>query len=486
MMKFTIFKRLTFGYIAIMLLVIFLGVYVTVKLNQLTLLTRSIATVDSSIINQIEHILDTMYSQESFGKKYLISGDKDFYKQFIDIKEYLRKDLEALEPFLEGTENEMIYADALKQYDRYHSLFENEYKFIEKGQEYAKDRYRVKKENIIDQINQGLVKIVRATRLASYKKIYGANQISSHVLKVTAITAVLTVIIGILISFFNTKSINRSVLLLQDRTRKIAKGKFAKIQDITSPPEIKDLADSFNIMCERLKEIDELKEDFISRVSHELRTPLTAIREATSMLLDGVFANEPEKRHELLTVLHEECERLIHLVNRILDLSCMEAKMMGYHFKECNIIPVIQKSVLNIAPIAQRKHINLELKPPKNVPFVKIDKERIGQVMENLLGNALKFTDSGGEVIVNCGCRKGKGSGRIEISVSDNGCGIVEENLKNIFDKFVRIESGEKPVRGTGLGLSIAKHVVTAHGGIIWAQSKPGEGSVFSFSLPVS
>jgi two-component system sensor histidine kinase GlrK len=204
------------------------------------------------------------------------------------------------------------------------------------------------------------------------------------------------------------------------------------------------------------------------------------------MLLDGVFANEHEKRHELLTVLHEECERLIHSVNRILDLSCMEARMMGYHFKECNIIPVIQKSVLNIAPIAQRKSINLELKPPQEIPLVKIDKERIGQVMENLLGNALKFTHNGGEVIVVCGCREGNGRGSVEISVSDNGCGIVEENLENIFDKFVRIESGEKTIRGTGLGLSIAKHVVTAHGGMIWAQSKPGEGSTFSFTLPVS
>lgn len=485
-MKFTIFKRLTFGYIAIMMLVIFLGIYVTFKLNQLNLLTRSIATVDSSIINQIEHIVDAMYSQESFGKKYLISGDEDFYKQFIDIKEYLREDMETLRPFLEGTENETIYFKTLKLYDRYHTLFENERKFIEKDQEYSSDRYRVKKENIIDQVNQGLAKIVKMTRLASYKKIYDANQISSHVLKVAAITAVLTVVIGILISFFNTKSINRSVLLLQERTKNVAKGKFVKIQGITSPPEIKDLADSFNIMCERLKEIDELKEDFISRISHELRTPLTAIKEATSMLLDGVFEKKPEKRHELLTVLHEECERLIRLVNRILDLSCMEAKMMGYHFKECDIIPTIQKSVLNIAPIAQRKHINLELKPPQEVPFVKIDKERIGQVMENLLGNALKFTQSGGTVIVNCGCRKGGGNGRIEISVSDSGCGIAEENLKNIFDKFVRIESGEKTIRGTGLGLSIAKHVVTAHGGIIWAQSKPGKGSVFSFSLPVS
>ncbi|GJQ58510.1 MAG: HAMP domain-containing protein [Candidatus Scalindua sp. AMX11] len=485
-MKFTIFKRLTFGYIAIMLLVIFLGIYVTFKLNQLNLLTRSIASVDGSIINRIEHMLDTMYSQVSFGKKYLISKDKDFYKQFVEMEGYFKADMEALEPFLSGTDNESMYSETTKLYDRYISQFKNEHKFIETGQEYPADQYGTDKETIIDQMNQKLVKINKIARLATYNKIYEANKISSRVLKVVAITAVLTVIIGVLISFFNTKIINRSVLLLKDRTKEIAKGKFAKIEDITSPPEIKELADSFNLMCERLKEIDELKEDFVSHISHELRTPLTAIREATSMLLDGVFADEQEKRHELLTVLHEECERLIHLVNSILDLSCMEAKMVGYHMKECNIFPVIQKSVLHIAPIARRKHINLELKPPQEMPLVKIDQERIGQVMENLLGNALKFTNNGGTVIVVCGCREENGRDNIEISVSDNGCGILRENLENIFDKFVRIESGEKTIRGTGLGLSIAKHVVTAHGGMIWAQSKPGEGSTFSFTLPVS
>ncbi|MCP5003817.1 MAG: HAMP domain-containing protein [Planctomycetes bacterium] len=484
-MKFTIFKRLTFGYIAIMLLVVFLGIYVTFQLNKLNMLTRSMASVDGSIINQIESILDTMYSQVSFGKKYLISGDEDFYKQFVEIKEYLGKDMELLEPFLVDTEKEIIYSEALKLYDHYVSLFENERMLKEKGQAYSLKQYRAEKEKTIDQVNQELVKIIKVTRLATYKKVYEANQISSHVLKVAAITAVLTVIFGILISFFNTRSINRSIFLLQDRTKEIAKGKFVEIQDITSPPEIKELADSFNIMCERLKEIDELKEDFVSHISHELRTPLTAIREATSMLLDGVFANEQRKRHELFAVLHEESERLINSVNRILDLSCMEAKMMGYHFKKCNIIPVIQKSVLKIAPIAQRKGISLELKPPHGIPPVKIDKDRVGQVMENLLGNALKFTCNGGGVLVVCGCREDNGRRSIEISVSDNGCGITEENLVNIFDKFVRIESAEKPVRGTGLGLSIARHVVTAHGGTIWAQSKLGKGCTFSFTLPV-
>jgi two-component system sensor histidine kinase GlrK len=355
---------------------------------------------------------------------------------------------------------------------------------VEKDRDYSFKRYQEEKDSLVDKFNQKLRKITNIARLDRDKKIYTSSQISSNILKVSTITVVLVVIIGILISFFNTKSINRPILLLQEKSNEIAVGKFEKIPDITSPPEIKELADQFNIMCERLKELDELKLDFISHISHELRTPLTAIKEASSMLLEGVFAARQEKQHELMAIVKEECERLINSVNRILDISCMEAKMMEYHFRECSLIPVVQKSVLKLAPIALRKEINLELKPTNDLPLVKIDGERISQVLENLLGNALKFTPNRGAVTICVSCKNGK-KGFVEIAVSDTGNGILKENLENIFDKFKRIDSGKETVRGTGLGLSIAKYIIDAHGGKIWAQSEPGKGSTFFFTLPV-
>lgn len=355
---------------------------------------------------------------------------------------------------------------------------------MEKGQGYPRNRYQEQKEEIVDGVNQKLREIIKIARLDRDKKMQVSSQISSHILKFTTVTVGLATIMGILISLFNTRSINRPILLLQEKTKEIAKGKFEEVPNILSPPEIKELADNFNIMCERLEELDEMKVDFISHVSHELRTPLTAIKEASSMLLGGVFVNKPEKQHELLTIVKEECERLINSVNKILDLSCMEAKMMDYHFRECNLISVIQKSVLKLAPIAQRKKINLELKPPPDLPLVKIDEERIGQVVENLLGNALKFTSWGGTVIISTSLKNGE-KGFIDVSVSDTGCGIPKENLEKIFDKFKRIDSGRETVRGTGLGLSIAKYIIAAHGGKIWAESEHGKGSTFFFTLPV-
>jgi two-component system sensor histidine kinase GlrK len=467
-----------------MLLFVILGVYVTLKLSQLNKLTRSIASVDSMSINRIEHILDTVFSQVSFGNKYIISKDKDFYKQFQQLKEYLTEDMKKLEPLIDTSEKADLFAEAKGLYDSYISLIELEFGFVEKDTDYSFKRYQEEKERIVDGFNQKLRKITNVARLDRDKKIYTSSQISSNILKVFTTTVVLVVIIGILISFFNTKSINRPILRLQEKTKEIAEGKFEKILDITSPPEIKELADQFNIMCERLKELDELKLDVISHISHELRTPLTAIKEASSMFLEGIFVAKQEKQHELMTIVKEECERLINSVNKILDISCMEAKMMEYHFSELSLLSVVQKSVLKLAPIALSKGVSLELKPTNDLLLVKMDGERISQVLENLLGNALKFTPKEGAVMVCISCKNGN-NGFVEIAVSDTGNGILKENLENIFDKFKRIDSGKETVRGTGLGLSIAKYIIDAHGGKIWAQSELGKGSTFFFTLPV-
>ena len=154
-------------------------------------------------------------------------------------------------------------------------------------------------------------------------------------------------------------------------------------------------------------------------------------------------------------------------------------------FSKCSLIPVIQKTILKLAPIALRERIELELKPSTDLPLVTIDEERIGQVIENLTANALKFTSAKGRVIVTASLLNKNKKNAVLFSVQDTGCGITKENLDKIFDKFKRIEDGKQIARGTGLGLPIAKYIISAHGGKIWTQSKPGKGSVFFFALPV-
>jgi two-component system sensor histidine kinase GlrK len=495
-MRFTLFKRLTFGYLTIMLLMLFLVIFVAIKLNQLTRLTRSASSVDGQTVRLTERLSNSMYSMVSFEKKYLISKDDDFYQHFLQIREDFNNDVQQLGLLITGSEKmeTKVYHIAgsgkKEQFfninqlcNKYFSIFGEEIENIKKGREYPFKEYQIQKEKIIEEINSNFKYIIWSAKSDRDEKIKISSEISYNVFKTTSIAAGFSIFFGILISFFNTRSINHSILLLQKKTKEIAMGKFEMIPDIASPPEIKDLAHDFNIMCYRLKELDEMKEDFISHVSHELRTPLTAIKEASRLLIDGTFADNPENREALLTIVSDECERLIVSVNRILDLSRMEAKMMEYHLERADLIYIIRKCILKLAPIAIRKKIKLELTPPPQIPDIWMDVERINQLLENLLGNALKYMDSKGSVTVKV-LLKNSGCTFIEVSISDTGCGIHKKHLDNIFNKFKRIESGKEIARGTGLGLSIAKHIITAHGGKIWAESTPGKGSTFFFTLP--
>jgi two-component system sensor histidine kinase GlrK len=483
-MQLTIFKRLALGYLAIMILIIFLGVYVTIKLNQLNRVAHAVISVDSAAIRVTENLSEALLSQEGFEKKYLISGDQDFYQKFCEIQEYFSKDLERLGSLMDTPKKKRLFAQARKNYGHYLSLLKEEFSLMTNGRDYSHGEFQKQKEKIVDEINRKLRKIIQMGRLDRDKKLEASSQISSRVLKISTVTAAMVIFMGILISFFNTRSINNPIQLLQEKTKEISKGKFEEMPNISSPPEIKELVNAFNLMCERLRELDEMKADFISHVSHELRTPLTSIKGASSMLLEGVFLSMPEKQNKLLTIIKEECERLIRSVNSILDLSCMEARMMDYYFRECQLIPVIQETVLRFAPIALNKKISLESKLPPDLTLVKIDEDRIRQIIENLLGNALKFTSEGGEVTVSATLRKNEKE-YVEVSVSDTGRGIPKGDLKKIFDKFKRANAGRERAGGTGLGLSIAKHITAAHGGEIWVESEPGKGSTFFFTLPV-
>jgi two-component system sensor histidine kinase GlrK len=483
-MKFTILKRLILGYATIILLIVFLGIYITLQLNKLNRFVREISSVDGSTIDLTERLSDTLFSQVGFEKKYLISQDQDFYQQFWDIMKHIIQDMDRLRSLITKKEDKAVFLEVEQLYRNYVSLFMEEVQVFKQDPDYPRRKYQEGKEKNVDAINERLRKLMKIARSNRDAKIRESGEMSDQIVKITYITAGLAILISILISFYNTRSINRPILLLQKRTKDIAKGKFEKIRDISSPPEIKELADDFNLMCERLEELDDMKKDFISHVSHNLRTPLTAIKEATGMLIEGTYADTPDKQKELLTITEEECERLIDSVSRILDLSRMEAKMMDYQLKESDLLPVLQKSLLKLAPIAQRKKIELELKPPDKLPYARIDEDRISQLMENLIGNALKFSAEGGKVVLSINV-KNYGTRVLEVAVKDTGCGIPKENLERIFDRFKRIDRGRGTQRGTGLGLSIAKHIIADHGGKIWAQSKIGQGSTFFFTLPV-
>jgi NtrC-family two-component system sensor histidine kinase KinB len=229
----------------------------------------------------------------------------------------------------------------------------------------------------------------------------------------------------------------------------------------------------------RLKQLDHLKSEFVTAASHELRTPLTSMSMSIDLLHESAIKKLSKKEKELISAATEEIERLKALVNDLLDLSKIEAGKMEMDIRKISINKALEHMLSVMQAQAEEKGIRLTSNLSKNLPSVKADIGKITLVLNNLVSNALRYTEKG-ETIDLSAKRVGD---MVHISVKDNGKGIPIEYQSKIFEKFIRVK-GDTESKGSGLGLSICKEIVKAHGGTIWVDSAPGRGSEFTFTLP--
>lgn len=232
------------------------------------------------------------------------------------------------------------------------------------------------------------------------------------------------------------------------------------------------------------KELEQVKANFVASISHELRTPLVAIDKSISLILNKSTGQLSESQEQFLTIAERNLKRLTLLINDLLDLSKLEAGKMDIRRESASIGAVISESVEGLVSWANTKSINIQKNVQEGIPQASFDPNRIIQVLNNLIGNAIKFTPANGKIFIEAGLIQEKN--QIEVSVTDTGIGIAPENLSKVFDKFY--SSGERistDISGTGLGLSIAKEIVELHGGKIGVESPQGSGAKFHFTLPL-
>ncbi len=231
---------------------------------------------------------------------------------------------------------------------------------------------------------------------------------------------------------------------------------------------------------EKLRKIDQMKSEFLSNVSHELRTPLQSISGFTKLIMNGQVP-DPATQQEFFQIIDRETMHLGNLINGLLDMSRLEAGRFQLFKKIFPIRETFTDSIKMFHSLASQKNITLSENIPLEIPEMEVDSERMREVVINLIGNAIKFSDPGGSVNIKVEKRENE----LLFQVSDHGTGISDETMKHLFERFYRAE-GETVRGGTGLGLYISKQIVDAHGGHIWAESKLGEGSTFSFTLPLN
>jgi signal transduction histidine kinase len=240
----------------------------------------------------------------------------------------------------------------------------------------------------------------------------------------------------------------------------------------------------FEEIQEKSRQVEEAskhKSQFLANMSHELRTPLNAILGYAELVLDGIYGDAPEKMRNVLERIQTNGKHLLGLINDVLDLSKIEAGQLVLSLNDYSIKDMMHGVYVAVEPLAGNKKLNFKLEVPPDLPPARGDERRLSQVLLNLVGNAIKFTDTG-EVAM----KASAANGSYTVAVRDTGPGIAEADQAKIFEEFQQSESTHTKAKGgTGLGLAIAKRIVEMHGGRLWVESKVGSGSTFFFTVPL-
>jgi len=291
---------------------------------------------------------------------------------------------------------------------------------------------------------------------------------------------------AVLLSIIVSRRVVLPVQEMQAASQRIADGHYGERVGMPGRANREDLDElgrlalSFNRMATQLQQTEALRLELIGNVAHELRTPLASIKGYMEGLIDGVLPSEATTFQQV----HREADRLQRLVHDLQELSRFESGAYELDLRPTEPQRLIDGVVRRLGLQFEDKDVALEIDVPADLPPIRVDEDRIGQVLLNLIGNALQYTPSGGRV-----CLSARTEGdRVRFSVEDTGVGIPPEHLLHIFERFYRVDkSRSRAGGGSGIGLTIARHLVEAHDGQIQAASDgPGQGSTFSFTLPTA
>lgn len=300
-----------------------------------------------------------------------------------------------------------------------------------------------------------------------------------QVLYMILLTFTITIAIAGIIIWFLSAKITAPLRDMNDIALKYAKGDFSQSVQIASKDEIGQLGESFNHMAAELNSLEETRKAFIANVSHDLRTPLTSIKGFLIALLDDTIPSNQRKEFYLL--MKDETERVIKLVNDTLDMSQLEAGQVTLRQTSYNLTKQLQLIAVKLEPHLANKELEIQIIPDNLEIMVVADRDRIEQALINLLQNAIQVSANHQDIQVFLE----KKAEDVVIRVMDNGEGISEENLERIWERFYKTDKARSGKTGVGIGLSIVKSIMDLHGTTIKVESKIGEGTVFSFALPL-
>ncbi len=309
-----------------------------------------------------------------------------------------------------------------------------------------------------------------------------ANAVINTLFFRNAITFAIVLLIAFAASLFLAAYVVRPVRKLQEGAARVAQGKFDEGVYIATGDELEALGDSFNNMVQGLKQLEQLKDEFVFVAAHELRTPVAAMKGYLSLILDGTTGAITDGTKAYVEKVIASDNRLVQLVNDLLEVARSEAGRLTIKVSPIDVAPLVRAVLDELKSLADEKSVKMVYEPPADLPKAMGDADHVKEVMVNLVGNAIKYMGGAGTVTVSHEAK----DGRLITHVADTGVGIAKEAQEKLFQKFYRVQTEKtRDITGTGLDLFIVREIVEKMGGKIWVESEEGKGSTFSFSLPL-
>lgn len=464
-------------YISFLLLLVICGVSYTIYVAQKNLLTRQLSVMRTQTLRSFVSICAQSVKLNNFQQiddsiNLLINTYKPsvVYAGFIDKnskKIYISRDQD------KNIDSEFIRRISKTNID-----------FTEKYMSYSGEEiFEASTPILADGENKGTF-VIGFSEDQMNKQINDGISIMTKQIKVVSFIAI---ILAIILANFLGYTFAKPLKMLTSASEEISKGNLNVEVNFKSKDEIGTLFTTFNKMAKQIKELDSMKDSFVSSVSHELRSPLSAIDGYCDLLIDGIERNaSQEQQLKGLRIIKQATIRLTSFINNILDLAKIKANKLEIKKKSTDIKDVIMEIVTLYKPLSVQQKKTIDCIVNEEIPNVFIDADKIKQVITNLVSNAMKFTKENGKIIIKLLANSpGYGNEYIEVWVQDDGIGIPKEQVDLVFEKFYQVQEGEfKRPKGTGLGLTIVFEMIKLHNGYVWAESDIGKGTTFKFTLP--
>jgi signal transduction histidine kinase len=470
-------SKIFLGFSLVIVVLAAVGVLGLRAVGRLVSVNREIASEALPALRLTSGVRDTLQTMARLEARFVVLRDRRYADLWRESAAHARADLARLADLVHSGPEASHLAGARVAFDRYHAaVLQAQSRLLARATPPTPGDESPTRP-LGEQVETELEALQQATHARVHRAQAEVARLERRTWNGVIVALATALVLALLATAVIALRITRSLRRLSVATAAVAAGSFQEPIPAGGRDEVGVLARSFNAMVDRLHKHDELKEEFFATLSHELRSPITSVREAAHLLADGVPGPLTAKQGRLVDIIRRSTDRLLRLVNQILDVSRLRAGLLPLEFVPLDLDWLIARAVDELRPQADEARVAL-VRERVGARFTVLgDEDRLVQVVVNLLANAVRFTPVGGRVTV----RLVDAGPECEIQVEDNGVGIPAAELPHIFESYRQAHPGKG---GTGLGLAIVRGLVQAHGGRVTAESQEGKGSRFSVLLP--